>query len=162
VGSWLKVGHATRSIEDCLVEGGKDTTIRTALLDARYIAGDSKLFTDFHQRFRQACKEAGVAEYIAAKQDERAARHRRYGDSPFLVEPNVKEGRGGLRDIQTLYWIARYFYDNDPNLPKLLAPGRRFVLGHTKRDTLDIVAPWTEVKLLKHGDSLMRFFEREK
>jgi [protein-PII] uridylyltransferase len=107
----LKVGHATRSIEDCLVEGGNDTTIRTALLDARYLAGDSALFTDFHQRFRQACKDAGVAEYIAAKQDERAARHRRYGDSPFLVEPNVKEGRGGLRDLQTLYWIARYYYD---------------------------------------------------
>ncbi|HTW70913.1 MAG TPA: [protein-PII] uridylyltransferase [Acetobacteraceae bacterium] len=107
----LKVGHATRSIEDCLVEGGKDTTIRTALLDARYLAGDARLFAEFHQRFRQACKEAGVAEYIAAKQDERAARHRRFGDSPFLVEPNIKEGRGGLRDLQTLYWIARYVYD---------------------------------------------------
>ena len=107
----LKVGHATRSIEDCLVEGGKDTTIRTALLDARYLAGDAALFGDFHQRFRKACKEAGVAEYIAAKQDERAARHRRFGDSPFLVEPNIKEGRGGLRDLQTLYWIARYVYD---------------------------------------------------
>ncbi|HEY1932025.1 MAG TPA: [protein-PII] uridylyltransferase [Acetobacteraceae bacterium] len=107
----LKVGHATRSIEDCLVEGGKDTTIRTALLDARHLAGDSKLFAQFHQRFRQACKEAGVAEYIAAKQAERAVRHRRYGDSPFMVEPNIKEGRGGLRDLQTLYWIARYVYD---------------------------------------------------
>src|ERR1700679_978162 len=59
----LKVGHATRSIEDCLVEGAKDTTIRTALLDARYITGDKSLFADFHRRFRAACKEAGVAEY---------------------------------------------------------------------------------------------------
>ena len=66
---------------------------------------------DFHDRFRAACKEAGVAEYIAAKQAERDVRHRRYGDSPFVVEPNVKEGRGGLRDLQTLYWIARYVYD---------------------------------------------------
>ena len=107
----LKVGHATRSIEDCLVEGGKDTTIRTALLDGRYIAGDASLFARFHQRFRQACKEAGIADYIAAKQAERAVRHRRYGESPFVVEPNVKEGRGGLRDLQTLYWIARYVYD---------------------------------------------------
>ena len=74
----LKVGHATRSIEDCLVEGAKDTTIRTALLDARLHCRRRALFADFHQRFRQACKEAGVAEYIAAKQDERAARHRRY------------------------------------------------------------------------------------
>jgi [protein-PII] uridylyltransferase len=107
----LKVGHATRSIEDCLTEGAKDTTIRTALLDARYITGDKPLFTDYHRRFRAGCKEAGVAEYIAAKQGERAVRHRRYGDSPFMVEPNVKEGRGGLRDIQTLYWIARYVFD---------------------------------------------------
>ncbi len=63
------------------------------------------------RRFRAACKEAGAAEYIAAKQAERAVRHRRYGDSPFVVEPNVKEGRGGLRDLQTLYWIARYVFD---------------------------------------------------
>jgi [protein-PII] uridylyltransferase len=107
----LKVGHATRSISDCLVEGGKDTTIRTALLDARFLIGNKILFGDFHLRFRAACKEAGAAEYIAAKQAERALRHRRYGDSPFVVEPNVKEGRGGLRDLQTLYWIARYVFD---------------------------------------------------
>jgi [protein-PII] uridylyltransferase len=107
----VKVGHATRSIEDCLVEGAKDTTIRTALLDARHIAGDAPLFAKFHKKFRAACKDAGVAEYIAAKQAERDVRHRRYGDSPFVVEPNVKEGRGGLRDLQTLYWIARYVYD---------------------------------------------------
>ena len=107
----VKVGHATRSIEDCLVEGAKDTTIRTALLDARHIAGDAPLFADFHARFRAACKSAGVADYIAAKQAERDVRHRRYGDSPFVVEPNIKEGRGGLRDLQTLYWIARYVYD---------------------------------------------------
>jgi len=107
----LKVGHATRSIDGCLTEGAKDTTIRTALLDARLVAGDQALFADFHRRFRAACKEAGAADYIAAKQAERSARHRRYGDSPFLVEPNVKEGRGGLRDLQTLYWIARYVFD---------------------------------------------------
>ena len=107
----LKVGHATRSIDDCLTEGAKDTTIRTALLDARYLTGDKPLFNDFHRRFRTACKDAGAAEYIAAKQAERALRHRRYGESPFVVEPNVKEGRGGLRDLQTLYWIARYVFD---------------------------------------------------
>jgi [protein-PII] uridylyltransferase len=107
----LKVGHATRSIGDCLVEGARDTTIRTALLDARFLTGNETLFGEFHRRFRAACKEAGAAEYIAAKQAERAVRHRRYGDSPFVVEPNVKEGRGGLRDLQTLYWISRYVFD---------------------------------------------------
>lgn len=50
---------------------------------------------------------------------------------------------------------------DDPTLPKLLAPGGRFMLGHTKRDTLEIVTPWTEVKMLKHGDTVMRFFEVE-
>src|SRR6202044_3235718 len=73
----VKVGHATRSIEDCLVEGAKDTTIRTALLDARHIAGDAPLFAEFHTRFRAACKVAGAADYIAAKQAERDIRHRR-------------------------------------------------------------------------------------
>jgi [protein-PII] uridylyltransferase len=109
----VKVGHATRSIDDCLVEGAKDTTIRTALLDSRHVAGNASLFREFHARFRTACREAGVAEYIAAKQAERGARHRRYGESPFVVEPNIKEGRGGLRDLQTLYWIARYVYDTE-------------------------------------------------
>ena len=107
----VKVGHATRSIEDCLVEGAKDTTIRTALLDARHIDRRREAVRRVPHEFRAACKEAGVADYIAAKQAERDVRHRRYGDSPFVVEPNVKEGRGGLRDLQTLYWIARYVYD---------------------------------------------------
>ncbi len=110
----LKVGHATRSIEDCLVEGAKDTTIRTALLDARHVTGNAPLFAAFHKQFRAACKAAGATDYILAKQAERQARHRRYGESAFMVEPNVKEGRGGLRDIQTLYWISRYVFDTQP------------------------------------------------
>jgi [protein-PII] uridylyltransferase len=107
----LKVGHATRSIEQCLAEAEKDTTIRTSLLDARRIAGDKGLFTDFHKRFRHNCQESGAGEFIAAKQHERTVRHRRFGESAFMVEPNVKEGKGGLRDLQTLYWLARYLFD---------------------------------------------------
>jgi [protein-PII] uridylyltransferase len=106
----LKVGHATRSVGECLSQGAKDTTIRTSLLDARHLAGDGALFQEFHEQFRAACEATGAAGYIAAKQSERDARHRRFGDSPFVVEPNIKEGRGGLRDVQTLYWIARYAY----------------------------------------------------
>ena len=75
----------------------------------------------------------------------------------ILADPPYGEKNIGHRSMS----LAQQLLD-DPHLPKLLAPGGRFVLGHTKRDTLDIVAPWTEVKLLKHGDSLMRFFEREK
>ena len=107
----LRVGHATRSTEACLAEAAGDITIRTALLDGRFIAGDEALFADFHTSFRAACQHSGAAEFIAAKQSEREARHRRFGDSAFMVEPNVKEGRGGLRDLQTLYWIARYSFD---------------------------------------------------
>jgi [protein-PII] uridylyltransferase len=106
----LKVGHATRSVAHCVEEAAGDVTIRTSLLDARHLGGDAPLFAEFETAFRAACAETGAGEYIAAKQAERAARHRRYGDSPFMVEPNVKEGRGGLRDLQTLYWMARYLF----------------------------------------------------
>ncbi len=106
----LRVGHATRSIADCIAEARADTTIGTSLLDARLLAGDAAIFAEFARAFAASCAEDGAAGYIAAKQAERAVRHRRYGDSPFVVEPNIKEGRGGLRDLQTLYWLARYAF----------------------------------------------------
>ncbi|MDD2795097.1 [protein-PII] uridylyltransferase [Acidocella sp.] len=107
----LKVGHATRSISDCLEEARKDVTIRTSLLDARCLTGDRALFVDFQKAFRADCAADGPGSYIIAKQAERAARHRRFGETPFMVEPNVKEGKGGLRDLQTLYWLARYVFN---------------------------------------------------
>jgi [protein-PII] uridylyltransferase len=107
----LKVGHATRSIPECLKEAKADVTIRTSLLDARCLSGDRALFADFQKAFRADCAADGPADYIAAKQAERAARHRRFGETPFMVEPNVKEGRGGLRDLQTLYWLSRYVFN---------------------------------------------------
>jgi [protein-PII] uridylyltransferase len=106
----LKVGHATRSVDDCLREAGADTTVRTSLLDARQLTGDRDLFASFESRFREACAEAGAGAFLAAKRAERTARHHRYGDSPFVVEPNIKESRGGLRDLQTLYWMSRYLF----------------------------------------------------
>jgi [protein-PII] uridylyltransferase len=106
----LKVGHATRSIAECAAEAAADTTVRTSLIDARQIAGSAPLYAEFEARYGAACEAAGFPGFIAAKQAERDARHRRFGDSPFLVEPNVKEGRGGLRDLQTLYWLSRYVF----------------------------------------------------
>ena len=106
----LKVGHATRTVEQCLAEARIDATTRTSLLDARHLEGDAGLFATFDARFAENCRAAGAGAYIAAKQAERDARHRRYGDSPFVVEPNIKEGRGALRDLQTLYWMARYVF----------------------------------------------------
>jgi [protein-PII] uridylyltransferase len=102
----LKVGHATRSLADCLAVAKDDLSVRTALLDARLLDGDQPLFNSFIERFRTECVAGSLSSFLAGKQAERAARHHRYGESPFLVEPNVKEGRGGLRDLQTLYWMA--------------------------------------------------------
>ena len=118
----LKVGHATRSVNQCIEAAAEDTTILTTLLDARRIAGDEAPFTMFQARYIVACMEAGPGGFIAAKQKERSLRHQRYGESPFLVEPNIKEGRGGLRDMQTLYWLCRYtFGRGEPR--ELVGPG---------------------------------------
>ena len=106
----LKVGHATRSIDECIAEAERDLTIRTSLIDRRLLAGDPGLFEPFVKRFLQSCTDAGAGGFIAAKQAERDTRHHRYGETPFLVEPNIKEGRGGLRDLQTLYWMTRYVF----------------------------------------------------
>lgn len=117
----LRVGHATRTINDCIAQAEKDTTIRTALLDSRFLAGKPALFVTFEARYIVACVEGGAARFIADKKAERAARHRRFGESPYLVEPNIKEGRGGLRDMQTLYWMCRYVFGTR-HVSDLLAP----------------------------------------
>ena len=106
----LKVGHATRTTGECIAEAARDTTVRTALIDVRLLAGDPARFEQCQNAFARACREEGAAGFIAAKQAERAARHRRYGESAFLVEPNIKEGKGGLRDLQILYWMTRYVF----------------------------------------------------
>ncbi|HYI85047.1 MAG TPA: [protein-PII] uridylyltransferase, partial [Acetobacteraceae bacterium] len=117
----LKVGHATRSIRDCVAEGARDTTVLTALVDARFLVGERAVFDRFRAAFDRARKERGFGPFLVAKRAERAARHARYGESPYLVEPNVKEGRGGLRDLQTLYWLARYAFDTE-RMPDLVGP----------------------------------------
>ncbi len=106
----LKVGHATRSVAECLAEADRDLTVRTSMIDARLLAGDAGLFEAFQTQFLALCAADNAGGFLAAKQAERDARHRRYGESPFLVEPNIKEGRGGLRDLQTLYWMTRYVF----------------------------------------------------
>ncbi len=106
----LKVGHATRSVAECLAEGAKDATIRTSLLDARHLAGDAALFEEFHDAFPPPARRRARRSTSSPSRPSATVRHRRFGDSPFVVEPNMKEGRGGLRDLQTLYWIARYVY----------------------------------------------------
>ncbi|WP_420394269.1 [protein-PII] uridylyltransferase [Acuticoccus sp.] len=106
----LKVGHAARSIDECVRLARADTTIRTALLECRRICGDELLAETLYQRFDQAVVRGTGKKFIAAKLAERDERHRRQGQTRYLVEPNVKEGKGGLRDLNTLFWIAKYFY----------------------------------------------------
>ena len=106
----LKVGHATRSISECIRQARADMTVRTALLEARYLLGDRKLYDELVVRFDKDIVQGTAAEFVAAKLAEREERHRRAGQSRYLVEPNVKDGKGGLRDLHTLYWIAKYVY----------------------------------------------------
>src|SRR5256885_4033982 len=106
----LKVGHATRSIDECIRQAKADMTIRTSMLEARFLLGDKKLFDELVARFdKQVIQGTGPA-FVAAKLAEREERHRRGGQSRYLVEPNVKDGKGGLRDLHTLFWIAKYVY----------------------------------------------------
>jgi len=106
----LKVGHATRTVNETLKAARDDMTIRTALLESRPIAGDEKLFEELHKRFTAEIVAGSARDFIAAKLAERDERHRRVGQSRYLVEPHVKEGKGGQRDLQTLFWIAKYYY----------------------------------------------------
>ena len=106
----FKVGHATRNIDQCVRLSHSDMTIRTALLDARLILGDAPLFADFQHRFRKEVLEGNPRPFVEAKLAEQNVRHARSGASRYLVEPNVKDGKGGLRDLHTLHWLAKHLY----------------------------------------------------
>ena len=105
-----KVGHATRSVEECLRRARDDMTIRTSVLETRYILGDGSLFDTLRARFDKEIVKTSAREFVAAKLAERDQRVAKAGSSRYLVEPNVKEGKGGLRDLNTLFWIAKYAY----------------------------------------------------
>ncbi len=104
----LKVGHATRTIDECIAGAKEDLTIRTALLEARPIIGDNAVFQQFWTRYVAEVMTGTASAYAQAKLAERDERLKRSGASRYLVEPNVKEGKGGLRDLNTLFWIAKY------------------------------------------------------
>lgn len=106
----LKVGHATRSIDESIRQARGDMTIRTAILETRFLTGDQALYDELVARFDGEVVQGTAAEFVTAKLAEREERHRRAGQSRYLVEPNVKDGKGGLRDLHTLFWIAKYVY----------------------------------------------------
>ena len=109
----LKVGHATRSLAECVRLAKLDVTIRTAILEARYLWGDRGLYDELRKKFWSEVATGNGRDFVEAKLAERKMRHSRQGESRYLVEPNVKEGKGGLRDLQTLYWIGKYLYHVD-------------------------------------------------
>ncbi len=106
----LKVGHSSRTIKDCVRLGREDITIRTALLEHRFITGDRKLAQELDEKLWSDLFRNTGREFIEAKLAERAARHKRQGGQRYVLEPNVKEAKGGLRDLQTLYWIGKYLH----------------------------------------------------
>ena len=106
----LKVGHASRNIRDCIRLGTEDFTIRTAMLEQRYLCGNNALATELEEKLWQDLFQGTEREFIEAKLEEREARHEKQGGQRYLVEPNVKEAKGGLRDLQSLYWIAKYVF----------------------------------------------------
>jgi [protein-PII] uridylyltransferase len=106
----LTVGHASRSVDDCLRQAMNDLTIRTALLEVRWLWGEKALVEQLQLRYRSEIALATAESFAEAKLAERDGRHERMGDSRYVLEPNIKEGKGGLRDLQTLLWIAKYLY----------------------------------------------------
>ncbi len=106
----LKVGHATRTIQECVRLSRKDLTIRTSILESRFVWGEKPLFDQLRTRFRKEVVKGSERAFVEAKLAERDERHRRMGGSRYVLEPNVKDGKGGLRDLHTLFWIAKYLH----------------------------------------------------
>ena len=109
----LKVGNAFRTPMECVKLAQDDVTIKTSMLDARFICGDEALANEMMALFQRESVKGKDAQFIADKLAERDARHARTGDARYVVEPNLKEGKGGLRDLQTLYWIGKHMYGGD-------------------------------------------------
>ena len=109
----LKIGNATRSLDDVVRMARADMTIRTALLESRFVWGDQLLYDEAAARFRKEVVAGTARAYVAEKLAERDARHLRMGDSRYVVEPNLKEGKGGLRDLHALFWIGKYLHQVD-------------------------------------------------
>ncbi|HEV2541819.1 MAG TPA: [protein-PII] uridylyltransferase, partial [Methylobacterium sp.] len=118
----LKVGQSTRSVDEMIRLAATDHTIRTAILESRYIWGDELLCDEAHARFWKDVVAGNAQKFVTEKLEERNARHHRMGDSRYVVEPNLKEGKGGLRDLHTLFWIGKYVYQVR-SVPELVDKG---------------------------------------
>lgn len=106
----LEVGHAVRTVRECVQLARQNVEIRTSLLESRFLVGDSALFTVYHDTLFAKVLERGPEAFLRAKLVEQTKRHERFGNSLFYLEPNIKENPGGLRDLQTFSWISKYRY----------------------------------------------------
>jgi [protein-PII] uridylyltransferase len=114
-----KVGHAVRTNEECLRLARSDNTIMTSILEARYLCGSRPLFDELASGFRRNILQAGAKTFVSDKLAERDQRHTKSGESRYMVEPDLKDGKGGLRDLHTLFWIAKFLFE--ANSPEELA-----------------------------------------
>ena len=103
----LDVGHATRSLKDCMSIAGSEYQVLTSLLDARFICGMSLLYSDLMEQLHKKILMKRSESIINWLVESNTSRHLRFGDSAYMLEPNIKEGQGGLRDYHTMLWIAR-------------------------------------------------------
>lgn len=106
----LNVGHAVRSVEECVRQANADMQSKTSFIEARIVIGDEVLFSKFEKTILARCVEGHENEYIAARIADQAARRARFGNSACMQEPNIKNGCGGLRDYQNLLWMAWFKY----------------------------------------------------
>lgn len=107
----IKIGHAVRTIPQCLSVTSTDIKAQTTLLDARLIKGDNELFEELITKLDKHRKTGAQKSFVKAKLAERDERHKRLGDTRYVLEPNIKDGKGGLRDYQTLFWITHVIYN---------------------------------------------------
>jgi [protein-PII] uridylyltransferase len=106
----FQVGHSVRTIQECLDLAEEDLTIRTSMMEARFLAGSTELFQEFHDRYARRVVGGGTDRFIDQKLEERRREYEKFGETVYLLEPNVKKSKGGLRDLHVLQWIglARY------------------------------------------------------
>ena len=109
----FKVGHSSRTISDCVQLGLDDLTIRTSMLEKRYLCGDKDLFDQLETTLRKKVFSRKASSFVEGKLSERTERHLKHANARYMLEPNIKEDKGGLRDLHTLYWISKYIYKTD-------------------------------------------------
>lgn len=109
----LEVGHGVRTVEQSMVHAREDFFFRVALIDARFIAGSQELFSELQAEYQREYVDGKREEFVMTMHAFREERREKYGSHSYLLEPHIKEGKGGLRDVQAMMWIARVVFGLD-------------------------------------------------